>query len=86
MQEIFGWNETMKTSPKSRPVRDGHRQTATEFGLSEKQILTIERLARDGQVQHCKSVRSHLLQDQLCGEPPAPSSSQRGRVQVRHSR
>jgi oleate hydratase len=44
-QEIFAWNETMKTSSKSRLVRDGHRQTAPEFGLSEKHILTIERLA-----------------------------------------
>ena len=44
-QEISDWNETMKTSSKSRLVRDGHRQTAPEFGLSEKQILTIERLA-----------------------------------------
>ncbi len=44
-QEIFAWNETMKTSSKSRLVRDGHRQTAPQFGLSEKHILTIERLA-----------------------------------------
>ncbi len=44
-QEIFAWNETMKTSSKSRLVRDGQRQTAPEFGLSEKHILTIERLA-----------------------------------------
>jgi oleate hydratase len=44
-QEIFAWNETMKTSSKSRLVRDGHRQTTPEFGLSEKHILTIERLA-----------------------------------------
>ena len=44
-QEIIDWNETMKTSSKSRLVRDGHRQTAPEFGLSEKHILTIERLA-----------------------------------------
>jgi oleate hydratase len=44
-QEIFAWNETMKTSSKSRLVRDGRRQTAPEFGLSEKHILTIERLA-----------------------------------------
>jgi oleate hydratase len=65
MQEIFGWSETMKTSPKLRPARDGHRQTATEFSLSEKRILTIERLARDGQDQRCKSVRSHVLLDQL---------------------
>lgn len=43
--EIFAWNETMKTSSKSRLVRDGRRQTAPDFGLSERQILTIERLA-----------------------------------------
>ena len=44
-QEILEWNETMKTASKSRLVRDGHRQTAPEFGLSERHILTIERLA-----------------------------------------
>jgi oleate hydratase len=44
-QEIFAWNEAMKTSSKSRLVRDGQRQTAPEFGLSENHILTIERLA-----------------------------------------
>ena len=43
--EIFAWNETMKTSSKSRLVRDGRRETAPGFGLSEKHILTIERLA-----------------------------------------
>ncbi len=43
--EIFAWNETMKTSSKSRLVRDGRRQTAPDFGLSERHILTIERLA-----------------------------------------
>ena len=49
-QEIFAWNETMKTSSKSRLVRDGHRETAPEFGLSEKHILTIERLAIEPEV------------------------------------
>ena len=44
-QETFAWNETMKTSSKSRLVRDGKRQTAPKFGLSEAHILTIERLA-----------------------------------------
>jgi oleate hydratase len=44
-QEIISWNETMKTSSKCRLVRNGRRQTAPEFGLSEKHILTIERLA-----------------------------------------
>jgi oleate hydratase len=44
-QEIFDWNATMKTSSKSRLVRDNHRETAPEFDLSEKHILAIERLA-----------------------------------------
>jgi oleate hydratase len=44
-QEILDWNEAMKTSSKSRLVRNGNRVTAPEFGLSEKHILTIERLA-----------------------------------------
>ena len=43
-EEICRWNETMKTSSKSRLVRGGHRQTAPAFGLSERHILTIERL------------------------------------------
>src|ERR1022692_2324101 len=43
-QEIFDWNETMKTSSKSRLFRDGHRVDAPAFDLSEKHILTIERL------------------------------------------
>jgi oleate hydratase len=44
-QEIVDWNETMKTSSQARLVRDGQRQTAPAFGLSERQILTLERLA-----------------------------------------
>jgi oleate hydratase len=44
-QEIFAWNESMKTSSKSRLFRDGERVDAPEFGLSEKHILTLERLA-----------------------------------------
>lgn len=43
-QEIFDWNETMRTSSKSRLFRDGHRVDAPKFGLSEKDILNIERL------------------------------------------
>jgi oleate hydratase len=43
-KEIFDWNETMKTSSKSRLFRDGRRIDAPAFGLSEKDILTIERL------------------------------------------
>ncbi len=49
-QEIFAWNETMKTSSKSRLFRDGHRVNAPEFGLSEKHILTLERLAIEPEV------------------------------------
>jgi oleate hydratase len=43
-QETLRWNETMQTSSKARLFRDGQRQTAPAFGLSEKHILTIERL------------------------------------------
>ena len=43
-QEIVRWNETMKTSSKSRLVRNGQPQAAPKFGLSERHILTIERL------------------------------------------
>lgn len=42
--ETMRWNETMKTSSKSRLFRDGHRQNKPKFGLSERHILTIERL------------------------------------------
>jgi len=44
-QEIFDWNKTMKTSSKSRLFRDGHRIDAPKFGLSERHILSLERLA-----------------------------------------
>ena len=43
-QEIFEWNQVMKTQNKSRLFRDGRRVAAPKFGLSEKHILTIERL------------------------------------------
>jgi oleate hydratase len=43
-KEIFDWNETMKTSSKSRLFRGGHRVDAPQFGLSEKDILNLERL------------------------------------------
>ena len=42
--ETLAWNQTMKTSSKSRLVRDGMRQTAPAFGLSEREILSLERL------------------------------------------
>jgi oleate hydratase len=43
-QEIFAWNETMKTHSRSRLVRGGKALDAPRFGLSEKHILTIEML------------------------------------------
>lgn len=43
-QEIFAWNETMKTASRSRLVRDGRAIHAPAFGLSEKHILSIEML------------------------------------------
>jgi len=43
-KEINDWNDTLKTSSKSRLFRDGHRIDAPHFGLSEKDILNIERL------------------------------------------
>ena len=43
-EEIFEWNQVMKTSNESRLFRDGHRLDAPKFGLSEKHILTLERL------------------------------------------
>ena len=44
-QEILDWNRTMRTSSKARLVRDGKRETDPQFGLTEMDILTIERLA-----------------------------------------
>ncbi len=43
-QEIFKWNEIMKTSSRSRLFRGGEAIDAPDFGLSEKHIRTIERL------------------------------------------
>ncbi len=50
-QEIFEFNEMIKTSSKSRLFRDGHRVDAPKFGLSEKHILTIERLSIEPEEQ-----------------------------------
>jgi oleate hydratase len=43
-EEIFAWNETMKTASHARLFRGGQRVDAPNLGLSEKQILAIERL------------------------------------------
>jgi oleate hydratase len=44
-QEIVEWNELLKTGSKSRLVRAGRRLDSPAFGLGEKHILTLERLA-----------------------------------------
>lgn len=44
-QEIFEWNEIIKTHSKSRLVHKGRKVDAPEFGLSERDILAIEALA-----------------------------------------
>ena len=43
-REIFDWNDVIKTSSKSRLFRDGHRVDSPEFGLSERDIIDLERL------------------------------------------
>jgi oleate hydratase len=43
-QEIFKWNETMKTSSRSRLFRGGEAVDTPDFGLSKAHIHTIERL------------------------------------------
>ncbi len=48
--EIFKWNESIKTSSKSRLIRAGKRQTAPKFGLSERQILGIEWLVIEPEI------------------------------------
>jgi oleate hydratase len=46
-QEILEFNEVMKTSSQSRLVRRGRRIDTPEFGLSEKHILTLDRVAAE---------------------------------------
>ena len=41
-QEIFEWNEVIRTSSHARLVRDGQPINAPEFGLNEADILKIE--------------------------------------------
>ena len=41
-QEIFEWNEIIRTGSKSRLVRGGRKLDSPAFGLSEKHILTLE--------------------------------------------
>ena len=43
-QEIFQWNETLKTGSKSRLFRDGRREVAPEFGLADAHKRALEKL------------------------------------------
>ena len=49
-QEIFDWNETIRTSSRSRLVRDGKRENAPAYGLDEKHLLTLGRLSIEPEV------------------------------------
>jgi oleate hydratase len=49
-QEIFDWNETMRTSSKARLVRDGKREDAPAYGLDERHLLTLGRLSFEAEV------------------------------------
>jgi oleate hydratase len=44
-QEFLEWNTVMSTHSRSRLFRDGHRVNAPRFGLTERHILTIERMS-----------------------------------------
>jgi oleate hydratase len=43
--ETLAWNNTMRTSSKARLIVDGRPETAPQFGLSETDILAIERMS-----------------------------------------
>ena len=60
-QEILQWNEIIKTGSKARLVRGGHKIDTPEFGLSERHILNLERLAIEPESMLGKS----RIQDQF---------------------
>ncbi|MFM0500196.1 oleate hydratase [Paraburkholderia caffeinilytica] len=49
-QEIFDWNETLRTSSSSRLVRDGKREDAPAYGLAEKHLMTLGRLSIEPEI------------------------------------
>ncbi len=61
-QEIMDFNETIKTSSKSRLFRDGHRLDAPHFGLSDRHILSLERLAIEPETMLGKSAIADQLE------------------------
>jgi oleate hydratase len=46
-EEIFAWNQTIQTDSKSRLAAQGERMVAPHFELTERHILTIEKLAAE---------------------------------------
>jgi oleate hydratase len=48
-QEIFEWNETLKTGSKARFVRAGRRVDGPAFGLGERHVLLLEKLALESE-------------------------------------
>jgi oleate hydratase len=60
-QETLAWNETMKASSTSRLMIDGRRVMAPAFGLSERHIFTIERLAIEPEAMlGCSRIDEHI--------------------------
>lgn len=49
-QEIFDWTETIRTSSRSRLVRNGKREDAPAYGLGEHDLLTLGRLSIEPEV------------------------------------
>ena len=80
-QEIFAFNQTMKTSSQSRLFRDGHRVDAPKFGLGEGHILGLSdwrsspRPSLEGAASRTSSSpRSSRRISGTCGARPSPSS------------
>ncbi|WP_244306374.1 oleate hydratase [Paraburkholderia lacunae] len=49
-QEIFDWSETIRTSSRSRLVRNGKREDSPAYGLDEHHLLTLGRLSIEPEV------------------------------------
>ena len=49
-QEIFDWNETIRTSSSSRLVRNGKREDAPAYGLAERHLMTLGRLSIEPEI------------------------------------
>jgi oleate hydratase len=63
-EETLAWNKTLKTSSKSRLVRDGKSIEAPAFGLTEYHILAIERLVVEPErLLGRKSIEEHFDRD-----------------------